>query len=137
MKTKLETSTFGIAELASAFGVDVRLLKRRLNDAGHGALTAWTVRQSHDALAGDGSLESLRAAKRNLTLTQDEIAKVELAERQGSLVELEEFCRTILPRTASMVAVIESSRLTDAEKDALRQTLTDIVTASTPPATGQ
>ena len=134
-KKPLETTTYGIAELASAFGCDVRLLKRRLNDAGHGALTSWTVRQCHDALSGDGSLESLRAAKTNATITLDEIAKLDLETKRGSLVDMEDFCRSVEPIAVAMVATIESSRLTDLEKHKLREDIAKLLAVSTPPDT--
>ena len=119
-KTPLHEQEFAITTLAKCFDTDPRTLVRRLqdDDVAMGA-GGWTIPQAFEAMAGDGGLDALRASKKQLTDKQTEIADLELKERNGRLVDGEEFYKDLQPYVIEVRRIILSSKLSDDEKDAV------------------
>ena len=121
MKTpQIETGHFPITTLAKSFGCDPRGLRKRLDAAGcERSGAGWTIRQAHEALAGDGSIERLRASRIALQDAQRHRLDLEIAEQEHRLVDMAQLKRAYGPIYAEALRLIRDSSMADTEQDAL------------------
>lgn len=112
-----------IENAAAEFGINPRTLSARLKQAGTvpGEDGRYSTKEIASAVFGDLEREKIRKT----SAEADEIEKRN-RERDGELVDVEEFAKEFDDAAVECVRVIESSALSNAEKDTLRNALADV-----------
>lgn len=128
---KFEPIRWTIEHASREFGLDKKTLSGRLKREGilPGTDGHWSTKQIVSAIHGD--LESERIRK-----TRAEADQIEKENRKmdGELVDLDDLKIIFGKITASMVSVIMASKLSESEKDALRESLAKFVSPKGKPS---
>lgn len=123
---------WSIDSAAQDFGVDRRTLAKRLKAAGHetGRGVTFSTMTIVDALK-ESSEKMLMLDVENARLASEKADEVAMrnARSRRELLDVAQFCRRADPIITGIVARIESSGLTNADKDALRADLAKLCNA--------
>lgn len=110
--------TFNFA--SSEFGVSIDTISKRMKGAGllAGQDGCYSTKQIATAVYGDLELERI-----GLTRAEKIAQEVKNQVEAGELVDVADFRKDYAPICVDMVRLIETSKLTDKEKDALREAM--------------
>lgn len=117
-----------IENAAAEFGINPRTLSARLKQSGTvpGDDERYSTKEIAAAVFGDLERERIRKT----SAEADEIEKRN-RERDGELVDVNEFAKEFDAAAVECVRIIESSPLGNADKDALRNALADALKRAT------